>query len=232
MKIKYNPGGVRPRNQFLTTKAQTAQKGVESFSFFIPLCDFFAFVVKFKRKLISLGFRPVFFLLFIFSAVFFPALSAAQSATPMTGNTETLLTGVSELMARREFTAALELFDRLDESVAQKSEIQLLRASVLNSAGRTRDARVIASGIISREPNNVDALLVLASSAAAEGNHREQRTFLERVLRIDPRNLKAMSDLGYIALRSQSLRTAAGHFDRALAIDENYREALVGRAVV
>jgi predicted Zn-dependent protease len=110
--------------------------------------------------------------------------------------------------------------------------MMLLRASVLNSAGRTAEARAVVSRVTSREPNNVDALLVLAGSAAIEGKDREQRTLLERVVQLDNRNLKALSDLGYIALRSQSLRVAAGHFDRALAVNESYREALVGRAIV
>jgi len=148
------------------------------------------------------------------------------------GNTQTILTEVSQLMSRREYSAALALFDKIDKSALQTAEIQLLRASVLNSAGRTADARAIATGISSREPNNIDALLVLAASAAIEGKDREQRTTLEKVIKIDPKNLKALSDLGYIALRAQSLRTAAGHFDKALAVDGNYREALVGRAIV
>ncbi|MCL2480028.1 MAG: tetratricopeptide repeat protein, partial [Treponema sp.] len=128
--------------------------------------------------------------------------------------------------------AALELFDKINETAVQTPEIQLLRATLLNSAGRPADARAIASGIAAKNPNNIDALLVLAASASLEGKEREQRNFLERVIKIDPKNLKAISDLGYIALRAQSLRTAAGHFDKALAIDGDYREALVGRAIV
>ena len=157
------------------------------------------------------------------------AVSAAGQAA---GNTRAILTEVSQLMARREYPAALALFDKIDETAMQSAEIQLLRATVLNSAGRPAEARAIASKISSREPNNIDALLVLAASAALEGKDREQRTFLERALKIDPKNLKALSDLGYIALRAQSLRTAAGHFDKALEIDGNYGEALVGRAIV
>jgi len=160
-------------------------------------------------------------------------LGAAGWAVGQTaGNTQAILTEVSRLVARREYTAALELFDKLDKTASQTAEIQLLRASVLNSAGRPADARAIANGISSRNPNNIDALLVLAASAAIEGKDREQRTTLEKVIKLDPKNLKALSDLGYIALRAQSLRTAAGHFDKALALDGNYREALVGRAIV
>jgi tetratricopeptide (TPR) repeat protein len=165
--------------------------------------------------------------------LFFLLFGAAALAVAQTsGDTQVILTEVSRLMARKEYPAALDLFDKINKSALQTTEIQLLKASVLNSAGRPAEARVIASGISSRNPNNIDALLVLAASAAIEGKDRDQRSLLERVIKIDPKNLKALSDLGYIALRAQSLRTAAGHFDKALEIDGNYREALVGRAIV
>jgi tetratricopeptide (TPR) repeat protein len=167
-----------------------------------------------------------------FALLIFIAAALAEGQTAADESTQAILTEVSRLMARREYTAALELFDRINATVIQTPEIQLMRASLLNSAGRPGDARAIATGIQSRDPNNVEALLVLASSAAIENKDREQRTFLERALRIDPENLKAVSDLGYIALRAQSMRIAAGHFDKALAIDPDYREALVGRAIV
>jgi tetratricopeptide (TPR) repeat protein len=147
-------------------------------------------------------------------------------------DTEAILTGVSQLISRRDYNAALELFDKISDSVIHTPEIQLLRASILNSAGRSADARAIASGIVSRDPKNTDALLVLAASASIEGKDREQRNLLERVVSIDSKNLNAITDLGYIALRAQSLRTAAAQFDKALAIDGDYREALVGRAIV
>ncbi|MDR0290945.1 MAG: tetratricopeptide repeat protein, partial [Treponema sp.] len=160
-------------------------------------------------------------------------LCIAVSAFAQTaGDTQAILVEVSQLMARRDYPAALALFDNINQSSLQTAEIQLLKASVLNSAGRTAEARTIANGIISRNANNIDALLVLAASAAIEGKDREQRTFLERIVRIDPQNTKALSDLGYIALRVQSMRIAAGHFDAALAVDPDHRESMVGRAIV
>ena len=171
-------------------------------------------------------------LLLLALVLIFGAAGTVSGQTTAKNNAQDILTEVSQLMARREYSAALELFDKIDKPVLQTTEIQLLKASVLNSAGRSAEARAIASGISSRAPNNIDALLVLAASAALEGKDRDQRTFLERVIKIDPKNLKALSDLGYIALRNQSLRIAASHFDNALAVDGNYREALVGRAIV
>jgi tetratricopeptide (TPR) repeat protein len=168
------------------------------------------------------GFKLFVLLVFLLGAGVF---SSAQ-------DTEAVLTEISRLVSRKEYRAALELFDTISDSALQTAEIQLTRASLLNSAGRTADARAIASGIVARDPGNTDALLVLAASASAEGKEREQRTLLERVVSIDPKNLDAITGLGYIALRAQILRTAAGQFEKALAIDSNYREALVGRAIV
>jgi tetratricopeptide (TPR) repeat protein len=169
--------------------------------------------------------RVLFFLVFLIG-------TGVISASEASSDTETILTEVSRLMARREYSGALELFDKINDTIINTAEIQILRASLLNSAGRPADARAIASGILAGDPRNIDALLVLASAAGLEGKDREQRTTLERVIAIDPQNLKALSDLGYIAIQAQSWRIAAGHFDKALTIDSDYREALVGRAIV
>ena len=159
---------------------------------------------------------------------------SATGQTRSSGSTGTaaILTEVSQLMERKEYAAALALFDKIDKSALETAEIQLLKASVLNSAGRTAEARAIASGISTSDPKNIDALLVLAASAALEGKDKEQKNTLDKVIKLDPKNLKALTDLGYIALGTPALRTAAGHFDRALAVDSTYREAMVGRAIV
>ncbi|MCL2128532.1 MAG: hypothetical protein FWH38_09775, partial [Treponema sp.] len=142
---------------------------------------------------INAGQRAVKILLIAALALGHLPSAAAQADAP----TQAILTEVSQLMARRDYPAALELFDKINQSAIQTPEIQLLRASLLNSAGRPGDARAIAAGIATRDPRNIDALLVLAASAALEGKDREQRTYLERVVKIDPKNSKAYSDLGY-----------------------------------
>ncbi|GHV94812.1 hypothetical protein AGMMS50293_11320 [Spirochaetia bacterium] len=147
-------------------------------------------------------------------------------------DTQAILTRVAELLARRDFPAALALFDRIDPVEAEKTEIQILRASVLNTAGRPAEARAIAAPINAKEPDNIDALMILADAAALEAKERDRRALLERVIKIDPKNARAFTDLGNIALRAQSLRTAANYFDQALAADSGYGEALIGRAIV
>ena len=143
-----------------------------------------------------------------------------------------ILDEVSGRLARREYSAALELFERLPEEEANKIEVRIIRASILNAAGRINEARQIANAIIAVDARNTDALMILADAAAIEGRDRDRRTFLDRVIGIDPANVRALNDLGNINLGNQNLRSAAGYFDRALAADPNNGDALLGRAAV
>jgi tetratricopeptide (TPR) repeat protein len=179
-----------------------------------------------KIKFSGSGFAPHKFILVFFVLYFSPMLFAQGE------NTEAILTAAAEHLSRRDFNAALAQFDRFSPEYAGRTEILLLRASILNSAGRTADSRQIASGIIAREPNNTDALMILADAAARDGRDRDRRNFLDQVIAIDPNHVRALNDLGNINLGNRSLRVAAGFFDRALAVDPNNGEALVNRATV
>ncbi|MCL2759601.1 MAG: tetratricopeptide repeat protein [Treponema sp.] len=145
---------------------------------------------------------------------------------------EAVLTEVAGHLTRRDYTSALESFGKLPREEAEKTEIRIMQASILNSAGRTADARRIANAIIASDSRNTDALMIIADAAAIEGRDRERRTTLDNIIRIDPANVRALNDLGNISLRNQNLRVAANYFDRALAAAPENGEALVGRATV
>ncbi|MCL1994155.1 MAG: tetratricopeptide repeat protein [Spirochaetes bacterium] len=147
-------------------------------------------------------------------------------------NTQDILSEIADRFANRDFRAAIELFDGLDSAQAQLPEILIMRAVVLNAAGMTAQARTVANGIVAGQPNNIDAIMIIADSFALEGNDRERRLALERVLRIEPNNPRALVDLGKIALNASNLNLAARHFDQALAADPYNGEALVARAIV
>ena len=132
---------------------------------------------------------------------------------------------------RRDFAAALRLFETLNREDAEKSEIRIMQASILISAGRTADARRIANNILAAEPENTDALMILADAASFGNNARERRTFLDRVIRINPAHTRALIDIANINFRDGNLRTAATFFDRALAAEPDNGEALVGRGL-
>ena len=170
----------------------------------------------------------------VLSAVFLVlSLSAALFAQESPeSNLEAVLNEVSQHLARRNYSSALELFDKLSPQDAEKTEILIMRSSILNLAGKTAEAKKIANNIIAKEPENVDALMILADAAAREGKDRDRRNFLERVIKADSKNTRALTDLGNINLGSRNLKAAAGYFDRALAAEANNGEALVGRAMI
>ena len=92
-----------------------------------------------------------------------PAMQITADTAGDCEDAQKILTEVSTLMEKREYAAALGLFDGLNETISQTPDLQLLKASLLNSAGRPGDARAIASGILNRQPDNIEAIFVLAA---------------------------------------------------------------------
>ena len=178
--------------------------------------------------------KAVIFLLFLFVLIF----SAKQDSSAVwcqesrSSQTETILNDVAKHLANRDFTSALALFDALPPEEAEKTSIRIIRASILNSAGRTAEAKQIANSIIASDGGNTDALMILADAAAIEGKDRDRRVFLDRIIGIDSNHVRALNDLGNINFRNKNLRGAAGYFDRALAAEPDNGEALVSRAAV
>jgi len=184
---------------------------------------------KFNRGCHSLeaALRALRMLFFLILALGFISAPFAQEY-----NYEDILTEVARQLSLRDFSSALELFNGLQPEDAERTEIQIMRASIYNSAGRPAEARQIANRIITADSNNTDALMILADAAAIEGRDRDRRSFLERIIIINPGHARALNDLGNIALGNQNLFVAASYFDRALAAEPNNGESLVGRAVV
>ncbi|MDR2798856.1 MAG: tetratricopeptide repeat protein [Treponema sp.] len=147
-------------------------------------------------------------------------------------STESVLAKVTERLLVQDYTGAIALFENLPAAQREASEFRLLYASILNSAGRTAEARAIVEKLIAAESTNTDALFVLSTIEAAVGKEREQRTILERILKIDPIHVQALVTLGTINLQGRSWRTAASYFDRALKVEPENGDALVGRAQV
>lgn len=156
---------------------------------------------------------------------------SAPMAPPMT-DTRSILSAAAELLGKQDYDGALACFDRLESAVAASSEMRLLKASVLSSAGRIAEARGIVEGIITGEPDNTEALFVLSTLESAGGKDREQKATLERLITINPNHVQALSALGDISLRSKSLKAAAEYFDRVLALEPDNGDALIGRAGV
>ena len=155
-----------------------------------------------------------------------------KSTKPEPADTASLLQLISELLEQEDFEGALVRFDRIKAEDAEKTEIRLLRASTLISAGKSGEARTIVDDILKNDSKHVPALLVLSSVEEAQNRNRQQRAALEQVLAIETDNVTALVSMGKLLIRSSSTRQAGPYFDRALAADPRNGEALLGRAWV
>ncbi|MDR3123128.1 MAG: tetratricopeptide repeat protein [Treponema sp.] len=160
------------------------------------------------------------------------AAAAVTEEEARPDNTQSILTAVADALGRRDYETALAHFDRLESDVADSSDILLLKASTLVSAGKTAEGRTIAERIVSEEPDNTEALYVLSTMERALGKEREQKALLERLLQLDPNHVRALIALGDIAFRARSLSRAASYYDTALEAEPDNGDALVGRAGV
>ena len=160
----------------------------------------------------------------------FPGKSAAAESAPR--STPVILEEIADLLSEFNYNRAVALFDTINPEDASSSRILLLKASVLNSAGKTREARAIAEEITSREPGNLDALFVLSAIEAASGRQREQRAVLEKILGIAPKNIDALNELGNLNLQTRSLNNAVINYDLVLAEDPANLNALLGKATI
>ena len=107
------------------------------------------------------GFSPLFLaLLFLITRVF--PLFAQEN------NTESILNAVVERLGNRDYSAALALFNSLMPEEAEKTDILIMRASILNSAGRPAEfsieARMIRISVFSAS----SGVRLLKSAKAAE----------------------------------------------------------------
>jgi tetratricopeptide (TPR) repeat protein len=132
-----------------------------------------------------------------------------------------------------DYDGALVLFEEMPEEDSETSGILLLKASILYSAGKLGEAREIAGRIEDREPDNTQALLVIAALEGAAGREKEQKAALEKIVKIDAAHVPALIGLGNMAIRGEnrSPSAAGAYFDRALAEEPDNLEAILGRAV-
>jgi len=164
---------------------------------------------------------PVFlFLLFCGKAL---VLAQANTAEPV-------LTRIAEHLSLFEFDEAIALFNTISPSERESSNIKLLEASVLSSAGRYAEAMAIVQAISEKEPNNTEAIFVLATIEGAQGRNRQQREALERLINMEPDNTAARIALGNLHLSARSLRAAAVNYRHVITKEPENTDALLGMA--
>ena len=164
------------------------------------------------------------------------ATSIQKKPTPGTvaekPSTADILSDVSALLAAGNQEAAIAAFDDLDAAAAADPAIRLLKASVLSSAGKVEEARAVAAEVVEKDPNNAEALYVLAAAEGAAGRQKERTALLNRAVTANPTHAPSLAALGTTALRAKSYKNAEAYFDKCLAVDSANAEAMIGKARV
>lgn len=104
-------------------------------------------------------------------------------------------------------------------------------AAVAESQGQMDVALSMYAAAATREPNNAQAQVTLASALVRTGNHAQAEQVLAAALERRPDDRALMVQLGRMQLRSGQAGQALTLFDRVLVADARNVQALDGRGV-
>jgi tetratricopeptide (TPR) repeat protein len=106
----------------------------------------------------------------------------------------------------------------------------LARAAEHQKEGRLEDAEKLYRRILHANPQNVDALRLLASIAAGAGHADDAEAMLQEAIRVAPDYLLALIDLAQLHKEQDRYPEAIECFDRILALDPLHVQAHFLRA--
>lgn len=95
---------------------------------------------------------------------------------------------------------------------------RLVQAFELEQTGKPAEAEKIYRDILARDPENVDALRLLAGTATALNQHRDAEILLKRALELAPDYGKAMADLVNNQIEQEKLEEAHSYATRLIRI--------------
>lgn len=148
---------------------------------------------------------------------------------------------MSEGNARRLFFEALELMDASNfEDAEQRLRDALTYApgngSILTNLSvalrqqhKLGTARDYAEQAVAINPNNIEALLVLADAYTHEGNFADALAAYDRVIRLDSGIAQVHNNRGLVLAALGRQDEALASFDRAIALDRGLHDAQINR---
>jgi tetratricopeptide (TPR) repeat protein len=98
-------------------------------------------------------------------------------------------------------------------------QAELNRAEIALTGGELEEAEKILRGILSRDPDNVRALLLLSSIAVEAGRFKPARKLLERAVKLEPAFVPGWNDLANLCMKQDRYEEALEAVQRALDLD-------------
>lgn len=107
----------------------------------------------------------------------------------------------------------------VDESMRLDPERQqLAKAFELEIAGNAPDAEKIYRDVLTRDPENVDALRLLAGTATSLNQHRDAEILLKRAVELAPDFGRALADLVVNLIEQEKIEDALTFADRLIRV--------------
>lgn len=163
--------------------------------------------------------KIVFFLLSLFS--FCSGISAQAGSIEFVSELQNFLNS-------GDIEGAVRHFDSLPASLKDDEDLQILKASLLLSAGRLDEAQSVADSLLAKKDGNVEVLELKAQIAVAKQDKATLKATSEKLLSINPYNPTAnIITANQYALR-KNYKQANNYYTKALIGDSKNTEALFG----
>ena len=136
----------------------------------------------------------------------------------------------------------MERFEQQDKQILQNEPIisktekqshavQLQEAIALHQQGRLAEAEAQYKAILKVQPQQVDALQLLATIAAQQQSYVEAVELFDQVLEINPLHAVAYSNRGYALRELKRYEEALASYNKALILKPDYADAYYNRGV-
>ena len=131
-------------------------------------------------------------------------------------------------LAKNDIGGALASFDNLPDALKGNAEIEILRASLLLSAGHTEEAKEAGEALLVRNADNIDVLELNMQTALASGDRKKADAFIKRILASDPNNAAANIALAEQYALRHKFKLANAAYKKALQSESGNIDALFG----
>jgi tetratricopeptide (TPR) repeat protein len=150
---------------------------------------------------------------------------------PLATRQTSVLDEIGELNSEFSFEKALAVFQREGVDERLIPEERVVYGAVLLSQGRTDEARKQYQRVLQAQPNNPDALRVMAMFSQMDGNSTQQLDYLQRWARAFPQDPRPLAALGWAYLEQNKVDMAQQNFLASLRHGRT-SEALAGMSQI
>lgn len=158
-----------------------------------------------------------------------PDKSTALLPDSISGFSKTsFMKDLQKTLNEKGMDAAIKLFDKIPAESRNDSDLQIVKASLYLSDGKTLDAQKIVNELLANDGNNVDVLNLAANLAKIQNKSADWNKYIKAALAIDPNNAEANSALGDQQMAAKKYKLARSYYQKALTNEPGNLDALFG----